>query len=436
MKLQMKGIVLVTLFLSSFGLLNEAYGQCDGWNWPEDKATAEEKNALYGDALKQKDYTGAADQLRWLLQNAPNLNTSIYIKGVKIYEGLADQETDKAQKLAYIDTVMQLYDKRIEICGNKVDVLNRKAFSAYKYYIKDPSKYEELLALFDEVFEISGDDVDRNNLRAYMNVLKVNKLGKKNLTDEQVLEKYDKLSEIVDKRIKAGKNVASYQKTKDFADKILVEIVTVDCNFVKENMGPKFEASPTDIKLAKRIFSFMLAGKCTDEPLWFQAGEVIFNDQPDFGLAKNLALKCKSNDDKECAKMYFDKAIELASNDSDKADMYVQLGTLATSKAQARNSYTKALQLDPNKKEAYTYIGQLYYGSFNNCTAGKDIVVDRSVFLVAYDMFKKAGNSRMMKAAKEQFPSKEEIFTFNYQSGQSIDVGCWINTTTTVRSRD
>ena len=31
----------------------------NGWNWPEDKATAQEKNALYTDALKNENYPEA-----------------------------------------------------------------------------------------------------------------------------------------------------------------------------------------------------------------------------------------------------------------------------------------------------------------------------------------------------------------------------------------
>ena len=71
------------------------------WNWPDDKATAEEKNALYTDNFKQGNFRVAANHLSWLLKNAPNLNKSIYINGVKIYNGLASEATDKAQKNSF-----------------------------------------------------------------------------------------------------------------------------------------------------------------------------------------------------------------------------------------------------------------------------------------------------------------------------------------------
>ena len=103
------------------------------FNWPEDEATAKEKNVLYSDALKTKDYNAAVEPHQWLLDNAPDLNPSIYINGVKIYDGLIKAETDKDKKAEYQQKVMQLYDDRIKYFNKEVNVLNRNALSAYKY---------------------------------------------------------------------------------------------------------------------------------------------------------------------------------------------------------------------------------------------------------------------------------------------------------------
>ena len=118
------------------------------WNWPDDRETAEEKNALYTDNFKQGNYRVAANHLQWLLVNAPNLNKSIYINGVKIYDGLASEESDAAQKVVFQDSVLTLYDLRIQYFGEEGKVLNRKAFDAYKYFKGDKSRYEELFQLF------------------------------------------------------------------------------------------------------------------------------------------------------------------------------------------------------------------------------------------------------------------------------------------------
>ena len=219
-----------------------------GWNWPEDKASAEEKNVLYADAVKMGDFKGAVPPLNWLINVAPDLNKSLYQNGAKIYDNLAKVEKDPAQKNIYLDSLMWMYDMRMKYFGDSVNVMNRKIFKAYKYYIKDYDKSEWLLEMFDITYKISGSKVMDQNLLAYMNVIKVNKLAKKNLSDEQVLERYENISEVIDGKVNAieakGGSVDKLMKQKNAIDKILTEIVTIDCDFVHDTMGPKFKANP------------------------------------------------------------------------------------------------------------------------------------------------------------------------------------------------
>src|SRR5690606_23938271 len=105
-------------------------------------------------------------------------------------------------------------------------------------------------------------------------------------------------------------------------------------------------------------------------------------------------------------------------------------------KVAARELYRQALGAQPGRKDAFEKIGDLYMGSFEECKEEDSMADDRRVFLIAYDYYQKAGEGRKMNAAKEQFPSKEELFLKNYQVGSSTRVGCWINESTTWRSRD
>ena len=61
---------------------------------------------------------------------------------------------------------------------------------------------------------------------------------------------------------------------------------------------------------------------------------------------------------------------------------------------------------------------------------------DRLVYLAAYDMYQRAGESKKMASAKDQFPSKEDIFLVNWTAGDTQRVGCWINESVTIRTRD
>lgn len=432
MKSSLLGLMLVILTSAT------TYAQCKGTTWPEDKEKAEENNALYTDALKQKNYRGAVKGFQWLLTNAPKLNTGLYINGTDIYNNLAAAEKDPAKKQVLVDSLMMLYDMRITNCGDMENVLNRKAIYAATYNAQNKAKTAEVLALYDKVYEISGNNVLENNLLTYMQVIQLNDALLKNLTDDQVLQRYDKLSEVIDAKIKKaqGENkqadVDRLKKTKSSIDEILPKIVQVDCDFVKTKMQPNFRKNPTDLGLAKKMFQFMTAGGCIDDPLWLETAEVIHKDSPDYGLAINMAKIYAKNGNLEKAESLATEAMALASTPEQKENSSILVGDLLAqkgNKAAAREAYRKA------GKAGFEKIGDLYMGSGKDCSKGVSVAEDRLVYLAAYDMYVKAGDGQKMATAKAQFPSVTELFELNWKEGESKSISCWVGETVVLRTR-
>lgn len=438
-----KGLMLVAFY----AVVLSVFGQCREWAWSEGekKAQEQEKVTLYQDAMNNKQYKQALPPLNWLLRNNPKLNTSIYINGADIFDKVASAETDPAKKKIYIDSLLLLHDLRIANCGEEGPVTNRKALMAAKYYANENGKEASVLELMDKAFELNGNNIIDGTIIPYMQTIKINKLKLKNLSDDEVMSRYDKVMSILDAKIKLASSkgnqdqVNRYRNMREEVDKILISMVTVNCDFVRNKLGPKFKQNPSDISTAKKIFAFMLQDKCTDDPLWLEAAEAIHKEEKDYGLAKNLGIRYLVMENYTKANQLFKEALELAPSNSDKADILIYLGAIEAktgSKPAARELYRQALAADPSKKEAYEKIGDLYYQSFNDCKKEQNFADDRLVYLAAYDMYARAGESKKMAMAKEQFPSKEEIFLVNYQAGQTIRVGCWINETTTIRTRD
>jgi tetratricopeptide (TPR) repeat protein len=435
----------LTLVLASFALY--AFTQCREWAWSEGekKAIEQEKVTLFTDAKNNGQYVQALPPLHWLLQNSPKLNSSIYILGAEVFDKLASTETDAIKKRVYIDSLLLIHDLRIANCGEEATVLNRKALMAAKYYANENGKEAYVLDLMDKTFALNGNNVLDGTIIPYMQTIKINKLKLKSLSDEDVLKRYDQVMSIMDAKIRLASSkgnqeqVNRYRTIKEDVDKILLSMVTVNCDFVRKNLAPKFKANPSDLSTAKKIFAFMLQDKCTDDPLWLEAAEAIHKEEKDFGLAKNLGIRYLVMENYTKANQLLKEALELAPSNSDKADVLIYLGTVETkigSKPAARELYRQALAADPSKKEAYEKIGDLYYQSFNDCKKEQSMAEDRLIYLAAYDMYQRAGDTKKMAMAKEQFPSREEIFLVNYQAGQTIRVGCWINETTTIRTRD
>jgi tetratricopeptide (TPR) repeat protein len=438
------GALLVTALLVS----GSSWAQCKDWTWPdvpEQKAKAEEKVSLYDDYRKNNEFAKAKPHLNWLLTNTPDLNTSIYINGAEIYQKLASAEKDPVKKNVLIDSLLLIFDLRMKYCNEEANVTNRKALAALTFWANENGKEAYVLGLLDEAFKLSGNNILDGTIIPYMQAVKINKLKLKNLTDEQVLERYDMIMGVLDTKIKVASSqgkqdlVARYRGWKEDVDKILLSMIEVNCDFVRKNLGPKFKADPNDISTAKKIFAFMLQDKCTDDPLWLQAAEKISETEKDFGLLKNLAIRYLAMENYTRANQYLKEAINAASTNSDKADILIFQGSIEAkrgSKSAARDLYRQALAVDGSKKEAYEKIGDLYYGSSTECAKKETMAEDRLVYLAAYEMYQRAGDAKKMQMAKDQFPSKEDIFLVNWSAGDTQRVGCWINETVTIRTRD
>lgn len=440
MKMRVSVLGLTFLILTTIA----GYSQCKEFKWPEDKAKAEEQVAIYGDALKQKNYRGATGGLQWMLKNAPQWNTKLYIDGAEIYNGLATAEKDPAKKQILVDSLMMMYDMRITNCGDEVNVLNRKAIYAAVFNSQNKEKTAEVLALYDKVYEISGNNVLDNNLLTYMQVVQLNAALLKNLSEDQILQRYDKVSSVIDAKIKKAQaenkqaDVDRLKKTKSSVDDILIKLVKVDCPFVKKNLEPKFKQNPNDVVLAKKIFQFMTTGGCVEDPLWLEAAEVLHKESPDYGLAKNMGKIYAKNGNLTKAEELINEAVSLASSNQDKAEAFILQGDLLAqkgSKSAARESYRKAAAADPNSKEGYEKIGDLYMGSFKDCAKGSSLAEDRLVYIAAYEYYARAGNQQKMNMARAQFPSVTELFELNWKEGESKSISCWVGESVVLKTR-
>jgi tetratricopeptide (TPR) repeat protein len=439
-KAVLSGVVVLAIIVG-FGI--QGYAQCKDWTWPENRAKAEESVSLYTDYLKNGEFRKAVPPLNWLLKNAPDLNTSIYINGAEIFDKLADTENNPARKQVLVDSLMLMYDLRIKYCNEEASVLNRKALSAAKHNINTNGKEAEILSFFDKAIELNGNNVLDITLIPYMQVIRINKIKLKSLTDDQVLQRYDKINEIIEAKIKKarseGKDDKKYKEYQENIDKILISIVPVGCDFVRSNLAPKFKKNPTDVGLAKKIFAFMLKDNCIEDPLWLEAGEAIHKGgDKDFGLAKNLGKGYYRLDKYDKAEFYFKEAMDIAPSASDKSDILVLLGNHESKKGNkvaARDLFRQAIAADGNNKDAYERIGDLYQQSFKDCAQEKSYAEDRLVYIAAYDMYAKAGNAQKMAQAKSQFPSVSELFDLDWKEGETKRVGCWINEAVVLKVR-
>ena len=315
-------IIFSLLFLAfTFGNAN---AQCKkyGWKWPADagmESQAKANNALYNDSRKMKDYEGAVGGLTWLLKNTPDLNPSIYINGVKIYSALEKKEKDVTRKKMLRDSVLTLFDLRMKYFNCEATVLNRKVSKAFFYHKKDKSKYPELLAMYKKVLTLNGAKTLDNNTVGYFDTVKRFKKSGGAINDDEVLEIYDNIMVVLDQKLDGGADEAKINGYKGTIDGMLSTIITVDCEFIKNKLGPKFDADPSNVKIAKSILGHSLKAKCLDLPVVMRAAEKVVASNPDYGVYIFLAGKSKQNKNFGKAIEYYGKAAGLAKTNTKKS---------------------------------------------------------------------------------------------------------------------
>lgn len=423
-------------------LLSNALVAQDGYDWGANKPEAQGDWVYMNNLIKEDKFVEAKKPASWLLHNAPNLHLDLYIQAIKVYEGVEETlSKDDPGRIGIQDTVLKLYDLRIsKWADDEASVLNRKGLNAYNYLAERNGTTQELYDLYSKIIELNGPETYSNNLLSYMKVACLMKREDK-LNDEQVLDIYDQLNELLDQQVAMKPSKAStVEKVKNYQDKILFSCVSMDCDMAQNKLGPKLKEDPANLKLAKRIVSIMRANSCVSNELYLEAADIILAQEPSVSAYKEKGNVLSKLEKYTEAIADYEKAAELAAAEEDKeteADLYMKIAYLHSRKGQknsARSYARKSISLGFNASEAHVLIGDLYMYSSDDCKSD-DVLQYRSIYIAAYEEYKKAGNTAKMESAHQNFPSMEEIFVRNKKVGDSISTGCWIGETVTLQKR-
>ena len=411
-------------------------------NLPENAELASEAKkrfALSVDEMSIKDYSSAINAIQWLEQNSPMLYDGLYINGYKAYEGLAGQTDDSDQKVLYLDSMLYFFDKKEERFELTDREKNNRAYRYYKYFKSDKVRISAGMKAYALAYK-NLSSVINNNIVSYMDMVRRYRAYGNSFTNEEVLNVYSQVMEAINIKEAAGLDAAKIEKYRSTVNGLLTQIIGDDlnCDFIDKNLAPPLDQGD-DLTLAKKIFGLLLNQGCGDSPYYLKAALIIQEKEPTTGIAKAIAQKYYQENDMDNAAAFFMEAVQMEDDQSKKAELLIDLAKLnlaKNQKAAARKYALQAAELGGEQaKPAYSFIADLYMNSFNDCKKNISQIDDRAVFMAAFDMYQKAGNTKGMSNAKAQFPTVSDVFTANKKEGDSVQVGCWINTTTQIRTR-
>ncbi len=426
----------VLSFILGLALLSPNLSQANTYS--ED---CEANLSVYYEYYKNKNYADAYKPWSWVYRNCPDSRKSIYIHGPRIVEYQIKKAEDPAVKEAYIDTLLAIYDQRLQYFPEKEGyVLGQKGTDMFLYRRDSLDQAFKLLA---KSYELEQNKTSASVLTYYFQAA-IKMYEAERLTKPEMIEIYDNAAAVVGYNLEnqSEKKKKYYQSASDNIEILFAPVAS--CDDLIELYAENFEGMKDDADKLNRAARMMNKKKCTDNQTFFKISNTLFELDPSASAAANLGRMSLSKKQYNKAIDYYTKAVEMADNDQDKASY---LFGLASAESQlkryssAREHALQALAIRPDWGDPYMLIGYMYAENAGKC--GSNDFERKAVYWAALEKFRKAKSvdtsvstkaNEAINAYSQLAPDKTLTFQFGYLDKETYRVECWINETVAIPS--
>ncbi len=398
---------------------------------------------LYRDEFNRKNYDGAKPYWQKVLSICPASSQNTYIHGVRMLKIWIGQEKNPNRRTELIDSLMMIYDMRIENFKREGVLLGQKGMDMASL---DSDRYEEAYAFVKRSVEIEGEKSNPPVLFTLMALSKTMYDNNK-VQAEDVIETYALIADYIDIQMKleGGSKGAVLLQVKENVDAIFAGAGVANCENLTQIFESRVNESPEDVELLKKTYNLLGANSCKGTDFYRSVAAKLYVQDPSAGLAYELAKLYDGIEDLNKTQTYFTQAIELEPDSINKSAYLLEYASVVFQKLkrsqEARSLALQALGYNPQLGHAYMLIGNIY-ASEKNCFG--DDFRNKTVYWAAVDKFIRAKQvtpalqsdcDRLIEAYVNYFPAQNDIFFQDLNLGDSYTVGGWINEVTTIRKR-
>ena len=425
-----------------------------------------EKLSIFSEAVKVKNYDAAFEPWMYVRENCPKLHKATYAYGAKILENKI-KKSEGGEKIKWVNDLINLHKESLQHMPSKHKIGKTEAKIGQLMFDQKLGVPADQFVVFDKAFKTDSKSFQNpKSIYTYFKlVVGMFDKGEKDfqflvdmyttVTDKIELEnkflsgKIDALlikeeagtiSTKESKKLKFYNSyLFNYAKISGGVDKELGD--RAGCDKLVPLFEKNFEANKDNIAWLKGAASRLNGKDCADAPIFKKLVETFHSLDPSAASAKYLAKLSLNKKDYAGAEKYYNESANLYTDGFDKAKVYYVLAVLNKKrgrKGAARTYANKTLAAQPSFGKAYLLIAGMYASSANSC--GTTTFDKRATFWLAANVAEKAGrvNGSLKKAAAQtaanyraKAPSKQDIFTSG-KSGQTLNIGCWINKTVKV----
>ena len=425
---------------------------------PSDRDQVETAYVLYKDLYDLKQYKKAFPLWKKAYQMAPGSNGRVkyqFDHGVKIYSEFYKEAMDQKLKSSYVDTVMMIYDKRIECFGDEAYIQGRKAYDYY-YTYPDHATDIEKYNLFKNALIGKGEEAD------YFIINPLTKLMYDLFQQEKIsLSEAQDVSKKISDAVSYGtanceKDCEAWKIVNSYAPSRLESLEGIDgfydCQYYSDKYFPQFVANNTDCETIQFVSRRMYRGSCDINDSKMQQLKTAYTTHcytPPPPPGPCSQANTLYNEGKYSAAITkYEECLQGVTDNDKKAKYKLLIAKIyyrdIKNFSQSRKFALEAAGLKANWGEPYLLIGKLYASSGPICGPGtgwdSQIVtwpaIDKWEYAKSVDSSISAEASQLINQYKKYMPTKEDVFIRSLKPGENFKVPCWINENTKIRTSD
>lgn len=442
----MKGLTLRYIFVTAVAsmLLLPMYAQRSRvtvYSSSADRESCMPNISAYRTFLKLDLYDDAQPTWLKVFETCPDSSELVYVDGANMYRHFIENTPLGPLREGRIDTLMLIYDRRMEYFGDEGNVLGRKGTDILAFRGADLSQVQQANAMLRKSIQLEGPESRDRVMQLCISSGVV--LNKKGLMDEnQIISDYVM---ILENLVQLEKNSSRWKRTRSRIEQQLIRENILSCKGLDAFFAPLVEENKSDLAFQEIIFSSYQGLECDRSAVLVATSENIYRLAPSAESAHGLAMQFITRNELETAAFYLKEALGSEDiPDGERAQWNYELAVVSNGLddyCQAINYARKAIQLKADFGEAYILLGDAYIAARKGL--GDDFQ-KRAAYWIAADMYEKAASLDPLQAEDARkklsrsithFPDTEDIFFRDIREGEAYLVEGCINDTTTVRSR-
>lgn len=386
-------------------------------------------------------YDYALESWTHVFNQCPEASKNIYISGIKIFQKRLDETKDPERRSELIDTLMMVYDRRIQYFGEEGQVLGRKGIDLVKYNEKEFARANEYL--LSSVRLLKAESEPPVVLVLMQTSLAMFKTGEMDLPS--FLDVYLLCTETLDRKIARGESKARIEPALNSINQMLSSARIQDCQALESAFRHRINPEAGE-SLLRLVTDLLTTSGCNNSKFYSEVNELLMEKSPSAERAFEVAKNSIVNEDFTKAEEYLKKAISFEANPEQKAVYQYQLSVILTSRLNKhKEAFEMAVEASKNKPgwgEPYLIKGSAMLAGILECTkdpfersAAHWLAVDYFMDAIRNDPASEQKASQFISQSKAYFPSVEDMFFRSIKEGDPYTVGCWINATTRAKTK-